>query len=196
MTRDGRTPVSFFLDPVCPWAYRTSLWIREVRDVRPIDINWRFLSLRAVNEGTDALKASHGQSTDGFRVMALARREYGEDAVGRLYRTLGEARHERNEDIGQTEVLQRALTEAGLPPDLLERALQDESTQADVQADHAAGVAVGAFGVPTIVIDDEGHGFFGPVIRNVPAGEQAGELWDHFAWLADQNDFYEIKRSR
>jgi len=40
------------------------------------------------------------------------------------------------------------------------------------------------------------RGFFGPVITSVPTGEDAGELWDHIAWLATRDDFFEYKRSR
>ena len=52
-----------------------------------------------------------------------------------------------------------------------------------------------AFGVPTLSING-GRGFFGPVITAVPTGEDAGELWDHIAWLAAREDFFEYKRSR
>ena len=53
----------------------------------------------------------------------------------------------------------------------------------------------GAFGVPTISVEGK-RGFFGPVITSVPSGEDAGELWDHIAWLANRTDFFEYKRSR
>ena len=35
-----------------------------------------------------------------------------------------------------------------------------------------------------------------PVVTSVPTGEDAGELWDHIAWLAARDDFFEYKRSR
>ena len=54
---------------------------------------------------------------------------------------------------------------------------------------------LGAFGVPTISVNGQ-RGFFGPVITSVPTGEDAGELWDHLAWLAARSDFFEYKRSR
>ena len=41
--------VDFFFDPMCPWAYQTSLWIREVRRLTGLEINWRFFSLEEVN---------------------------------------------------------------------------------------------------------------------------------------------------
>ena len=41
--------VEFYFDPMCPYAYQTSVWIREVRDRLGIDITWRFFSLEEVN---------------------------------------------------------------------------------------------------------------------------------------------------
>ncbi|MCA1599384.1 MAG: DsbA family protein, partial [Chloroflexi bacterium] len=37
--------VEFFFDPICPWAYQTSLWIREVRARTGLRVDWRFFSL-------------------------------------------------------------------------------------------------------------------------------------------------------
>src|SRR5688572_9431938 len=48
--RSGETTeVEFYFDVVCPWAWRTSLWIREVAKVRPITRCWKFLSLEMIN---------------------------------------------------------------------------------------------------------------------------------------------------
>ncbi len=196
MTTETTPKATFYLDPICPWAYRTSLWIREVRDVRPIEIEWKFLSLMAVNSGTENLKDVHAMSMNPLRVMALARREGGEGAVDSLYETIGRARHEEKLDISERSVLEKAVEQAGLDPQLVERALSDESTLKDVQADHESGVDCGAFGVPTIQLNGECGGFFGPVISEVPKGEAAGQLWDHFAWLANSPSFFEIKRVR
>src|SRR5262249_17015352 len=33
-------------------------------------------------------------------------------------------------------------------------------------------------------------------LGTIPTGEDAGELWDHIAWLAAREDFFEYKRSR
>lgn len=188
--------VTFYFDPICPWAYRTSLWVREARKVRPLDIEWRFLSLMAVNRGSESLKDVHEMSINPFRVMALARRELGPDAIDRLYLDVGTARHERNEDIADISALEAMVGAAGLDPSLVRRALEDESTLTEVEKDHQSAVEMGAFGVPTIEIEHDRRGYFGPVISQVPEGEPAGLLWDHFAWMIEQPYFYEIKRER
>ena len=43
------TAIEFFFDPMCPWAYQTSVWIRDVRSQIGLDITWRFFSLEEIN---------------------------------------------------------------------------------------------------------------------------------------------------
>src|SRR5688572_10142976 len=41
--------VDFHFDVMCPWAYQTSRWMREVRDRTGVEVRWRFFSLEEVN---------------------------------------------------------------------------------------------------------------------------------------------------
>ena len=41
--------VDFHFDVLCPWAYQTSKWIRDVRSQNGLEINWRFFSLEEIN---------------------------------------------------------------------------------------------------------------------------------------------------
>jgi predicted DsbA family dithiol-disulfide isomerase len=189
--------IDFYFDPVCPWAWRTSLWIREVAKVRPISVHWKFLSLELINSTRPGgqVKDSHLSARDPFRVMALARRQQGDDAVDRLYSAFGEARHERKENIGERDVILACLEQAGLDGGLLDHALADESTRQEIQREEEAIAEVAGFGVPTIVID----GFdpmFGPVINPVPSGEEAGLMWDHTEYFIRRQDFFELKREK
>ncbi len=191
--------VTFYFDPSCPWAWRASLWIREVARVRPLSLNWQFLSLAAVNAGKDNLKEAHSQSLPIFRGMALARRQGGEEAVDKLYLAVGKAKHDRKEDLGSPETLAACFKEAGLTPDLIFRAEDDPSTLEGVQKSHSRIVGLKGFGVPTMIIKEkqrESPAMFGPVINSVPQGEEAGKLWDRIEWLMWQPDFFELKRSR
>src|SRR5580765_4946749 len=43
------TEIDFYFDPMCPWAYQTSVWIREVRSLVGLDITWKFFSLEEIN---------------------------------------------------------------------------------------------------------------------------------------------------
>ena len=41
--------VDFHFDVLCPYAYQTSKWIRDVRRQTGITINWKFFSLEEIN---------------------------------------------------------------------------------------------------------------------------------------------------
>lgn len=51
MTSAISRPVSvdFHFDVICPFAYQTSRWIRAVRDLTGLTVNWRFFSLEEIN---------------------------------------------------------------------------------------------------------------------------------------------------
>jgi 2-hydroxychromene-2-carboxylate isomerase len=170
--------------------------MREVEQIRDISIDWRVFSLQLIHEGKDdPLADLHVKGTPALRTLALARRRFGNEAVGRTYEAIGRRVHDGDEEL-DSEVVRRSLEDVGLDPALVERALQDDSTMDDVRAEHDAAVAeVGAFGVPTIVLGS-GRGLFGPVIASAPESEEAGELWDHVRFLIDVDGFYELKRDR
>jgi predicted DsbA family dithiol-disulfide isomerase len=192
------TSINFHFDPLCPLAWRTALWIREVRKVRPVDVTWRFFSLEVVNrkEGVTPDFQEDG-SWAAHRTLALARRQGGNDAVERLYLALGAAQHGRRESIKDLEIIQAAAKQADLDPGIVEAALADESTIQDVLADHEEAVRrYRAFGVPTLAIEGSDVGFYGPIIQFVPRGEDAGELWDYTSWALRQPNLFELKRDR
>lgn len=189
------TKLAFYFDPLCPWAWRTSQWIREVQRHVPLRVDWKAFSLAETNGLNDP------NAYVPIRMVILAEREGGNDAVARLYAVLGRALHEQDVDIREPGVfrqgLEDALAEAGLDPTLLDRALDDPSTLEEAKrANRQAREECGAYGVPWLVVDDSTFGFNGPVINRVPEGEAAVELWHHVGWLLSQPYFYEIKRDR
>lgn len=199
-TKETATPVSidFHFDPLCPLAWRTALWVREVRKVRPVDITWRFFSLETINrkEGVEP-DYQDGSGWAGLRTLAFVRKQDGNEAVERLYLALGAAQHGRRESIRYADGVRAALQSAGLEPTIVDAALADDSTTSDVLADHEEAVSrYRAFGVPTIAIKGLDVGFYGPIIQFVPRGEEAGEMWDHFAWALHQPNLFELKRDR
>lgn len=188
------TTVRFYFDPVCPWAWLTSLWAREVRNQRQLDIEWKFFSLAEVNE-REPIRCGP------LRIAAQARQEGGNAAVDLAYLALGRMIHERHERFENEEELiakvQPALQNIGLDPGLAARALENDSTLADVLCEHREAVeSFEAFGVPWLVLDDGAKGFFGPVIGEHLTGETATKLWDHFIWVSAQPYLFELKRSR
>lgn len=189
--------IVFYTDPACPYAWRTAHWIREVRSQRPIDIRWNVFSLEAINRATASERyAAMGKARKpALRTLVLAGREFGNEAFERLYFLLADGRHQDGADLGDAEFVDRSVVAAGLPADLRERALADESTEDYVEATFERLREQKAFGVPTIAVDGA-KPFFGPVFEAVPRGEAAADIWDHVRALARHSEFFEIKRER
>ncbi|HXF74214.1 MAG TPA: DsbA family protein, partial [Actinomycetota bacterium] len=190
--------VRFYFDVLCPWAWQAAVWMREVERVRDVRVDWRLFSLILLNEGRGEMPEDlRTRGLLGARAMAAARRQAGNEGIGRAYEALGRRVHEDGREL-RPELVAEAFDEVGLPRELAERAARDGdgSLLADVRRDHEEAVRdVAAFGVPTIVLAS-GRGMFGPVIATPRWGEEAGEMWDHVRWLVGQEDFFEIKRIR
>ena len=113
------TRLDFYFDPLCPWAWLTSLWAREVRDHRSIEVEWKFFSLGAINE-------LDPYTYGPLRACALARRDGGNDAVDRAYLAFGRMFHEHRQRAQNEEELvqfsREHLADVGLDPDLVSSA--------------------------------------------------------------------------
>jgi hypothetical protein len=205
--------VRFWFDPVCPFCWMTSKWLRLVAPRRDLAIEWRFISLRLLNAHVDydaqfppEYEAGHTAGLRALRVAARVRHEHGPEALDRLQDAFG--RHvfeqERVPDTaeakgarGTDRFVAGVLTTAGLPPGLAE-SVEDTAWDAVVQAetDEALAATGRDVGTPILQIDPpDGLAFFGPVISRMPTEEQAGELWDHAVGLVRFPGFAELKRS-
>jgi 2-hydroxychromene-2-carboxylate isomerase len=192
---DEPRTVRFYFDPRCPWAWQTSKWIREVATVRPVAIEWRLFSLALIAGSRTDLLDPRERGAHALRTLALVGREHPNERVGELYGALGERGHDRKEGLAAAAV-RLALADIGLDESYVDRAWADDGTIDLIAADHEDAVnAVGAFGVPTIVLPS-GRGIFGPVISVPPGPEESGELWDRVEWLTERGYFFELKRER
>lgn len=196
------TPVDFWFDPICPWAWLTSRWILEVEKVRPIEIRWHVMSLSVLNEGRDVPEQYAqlmAKAWGPVRVLIAARESEGEQIVGPLYTEIGTRIHPGGEDF--VEAVRGAVGSLGLDESLLAAAETDE-LDAILRASHAEAIALVGDDVGTPVIalpGPEGRGpvaIFGPVVTPAPRGEAAGRLWDGTVLVASTPGFYELKRSR
>ena len=130
---------------MCPWAYQTAKWIREVRDVRGIEIDWRFFSLEEINLDEGKKHPWERPWSYGWgmlRVAALLRRTSMDDC-DRFYEAAGRALHEDGRKPHQPEVCKELLHEIGFDPGVVDEAIADETTHDDIKADHHAVVAKG-----------------------------------------------------
>ncbi|NEB37010.1 DsbA family protein [Streptomyces sp. SID14515] len=202
---NGKTPVDFWFDPLCPWAWMTSRWILEVEKVRDIEVRWHVMSLAVLNEDKlDELPEEYRDLLENkawgpVRVVVAARQLHGDEVVGPLYTALGTRFHNNGE--GPTrEAVAAALKDVGLPADLAEYADKD-TYDTELRASHKEGIdKVGQeVGTPVIAVpgaDGEQVAFFGPVVTPAPKGEEAAKLWDGTLLVASIPGFYEIKRTR
>jgi 2-hydroxychromene-2-carboxylate isomerase len=199
----------FWFDPVCPFAWMTSKWVRTVAAQRQYDVEWRFISLRQLNAHVDydshfppEYEAGHTAGLRLLRVCARTRAEHGTEPVGRLYRALGqriwEQQHDDADVAGRAPAIAaEALAEAGLPAELAD-ALEDDSFDAEIQAstDEALSLTGKDVGTPILHFQPPaGVAFFGPVISRLPSEQEAVALWDHVVGLAAFPGFAELKRS-
>ncbi|MFI2432814.1 DsbA family protein [Streptomyces sp. NPDC018693] len=190
--------VDFWFDAACPFAWITSRWLLEVERHRPLDLRFHAMSLYLHNLGNelpDWYRDLVDRSVGPARVAAAAAERYGEKVLRDLYTAFGTRIHERGiKDFDA--VITESLAELGLSADLI-AAAHDTSYDAVLRRSHDAGVepeSGGYVGTPTIHVD--GTVWFGPVLRAVPRGERAAELFDAFRVLAVHPDFFELKRTR
>jgi 2-hydroxychromene-2-carboxylate isomerase len=191
--------LTFYFDPMCPYAFQTSLWIREVRCRRDLDITWRFFSLEEVNLVAGKLHPWERPWSYGFgqmRVGALIRRELGNDALDRWYAAVGNAFFYDGVKTHVRAVHEQIIAGAGFDPAFVQRAVADDSTLTEVRDEHEDAVAQhGAHGVPTLVLD-QGYAVYGPVVVPAPTGDDAVALWELVRGMQRFPQLYELRHPK
>jgi 2-hydroxychromene-2-carboxylate isomerase len=187
--------IQFYFDPMCPWAYQTSVWIRRIRESVDLDIDWRFFSLEEVNRPEGKRHPWERPLAYGWtpmRVGAFLRRT-DMDACDRWYEVTGKALHEDARRFYDAEVAHELLESIGQRAEIWEEAQADPTTHDDVRADHELAVSrYGGFGVPIIVFPSD-RAVFGPVVVPAPSGDEALALWDLTVAYAKVRGLYEMK---
>ena len=160
------TDVQLWFDPVCPFCWLTSKWLRVVADERDLAIRWRFISLRIVNEDVDYdehfpadYEEGHTAGLRLLRVAARTRDEHGEEAVDRLQWALGSAIWDVDELdrslLGRPAHTADVLADADLPTDLV-GALEDHTLDAVLRAETEEALSLTGedVGTPILRIGD------------------------------------------
>ena len=194
---DERTPVDFWFDPLCPWAWMTSRWLLEVEKVRPIRASWHVMSLAYLNQDKDIPDEYRKMLEPAWgpvRVAVAAAQQHGDEVLLPLYTALGNRIHLEGRSIDRT-LVEEALEEVGLPVALAD-AMDSTAFDEDLKKSHHAGMDQVGMDVGTPVIATEGVAFFGPVVTPAPKGEDAGRLWDGVVLVAGTPGFFELKRTR
>jgi len=189
--------VDFHFDVMCPFAYQTSRWIRVVRDLTGLQVNWRFFSLEEINRAEGKKHPwerdwSYGWSM--MRIGALLRRTSMAD-LDAWYERAGRALHVEGLKPHDPQVARHLLGELGLDPALVDAAIADPTTNDEVLADHQRVVGASGYGVPTLFFSD-GQCLFGPVLIDPPSGEAAVRLWDAVLAWTEFPQLYELQRPK
>jgi predicted DsbA family dithiol-disulfide isomerase len=201
------TDVEVFVDPSCPWAWITSLWLRDVAPHRDLALTWRSFCLEIRDdygvaptmpaERREAAIAAHALSHRMLRMFEAARAGVGEEAVDALFAAWGRRFFVRG-SARDDSLLAECLDACGLEPDLLYAAREEKWDAPIVEAMTVAYEFGGPkTQTPTIVVRaDPPHGFKGPVMAPAPTGPAAIRLWDAIQVISEEPGFFEITRPR
>jgi predicted DsbA family dithiol-disulfide isomerase len=188
-----------FYDYLCPFVYRTSVLLQNVRDSgeRELEVRWRYFSLTQVNskdDGWTVWDAPESERVRGrlaFKAAEAARRQDGfEDFHMRLLR----ARHLDRVDIDDIDVLERVADESGLERDRFRKDVADPKILAALSRDHRGAVAeYGVFGTPTLVFPGGATAYLR--LAEAPEAPDSLRIFDRVVSIAaEEPRILEIKR--
>jgi hypothetical protein len=135
-----------------------------------------------------------------MRVGARLRRE-DPALLDEWYLRAGTALHVEGRKPHRPEVAEHLVAEMGLDPALVREAIDDPTTTDEVRAEHERVLALGGWGVPTLVFDDPdaadgAHALFGPVVIDPPTGDAAVRLWELVCGWLEFPHLYELQRPK
>ena len=159
------TDLHFYFDPVCPFAWMTSKWVRMVAasgTTRGLAVHLAAHPQRP-HRLCGTLPAhyedGHTAGLELLRVAARVRAEHGRDAVGPLYEAIGTRMFDtpRDDDPlsasdqGARHMLEPLLSDAGLPAELAD-ALEDTSLDDEIRAETEEALALTGRDVGTPIL--------------------------------------------
>lgn len=191
------TEVDFHFDVMCPWAYQTSLWMREVRDQLGLTVNWRFFSLEEVNLRPGKKHPWEREWSYGWSMMRIGAvlRRQSMDLLDQWYAVAGKALHVDGNRPHEPAVARHLLTLIGADPAIVDASIADQTTHDEIKAEHQRVVDAGGFGVPTLFFPD-GQCLFGPVLLDPPTGDAAVRLWHAVTAWCEFPHLYELQRPK
>jgi 2-hydroxychromene-2-carboxylate isomerase len=189
--------VDFHFDIMCPYAYQTSIWMREVRDHAGVDVRWRFFSLEEINRAEGKKHPWERPWSYGWSMMRIGAylRRTDMALLDRWYWRAGTALHVEGRKPHHPEVAEALLVEMDLDPGIVAAAIADPTTHDEVRAEHERVTALGTFGVPTLFFPDD-QALFGPVLIDPPTGAAAVRLWEHVIGWLEFPHLYELQRPK
>ena len=186
------TLVGLWIDPGCPWAWQGSVWLRRLAAAGRVELRWHLFSLElnALPAETPFWEACEREG-EALVALALARHEGGNPAFERLYDAIGRRLHDQKQE-SSPDVVRSAADDAGMPG-IVDRAVVMGELTEEITREFEDARDQSVFGVPTLQIGDP-KVFYGPIMALAPQGEEADQMWEHISWLAERDDFFELKR--
>lgn len=188
--------LTVYIDFLCPWAYRGSMWLADVEKAGRIRPQWQFFSLSQNHDAHQGLaeppvweRDPKAKGLPAF-LAATAARAQGEDAGNRFRLALQRARHEDHLPVDQRSTHRRAAERAKLDVARWEMDLQTADFGTLVR-EHAVAVRRGVFGVPTLVWP-EGRSYYLKITDLIP-GDRAVALYDAIETVHRFGEVIEIK---
>jgi len=185
-----------YIDFLCPWAYRGSMWLAEVEKAGRIRASFRFFSLsqnHQAHEGSPTPpvweRDPQAKGLPAF-LSATAARAQGAELGDRFRLALQRARHEEHLPVDQHETHRLIAERAGLDVARWEQDVKaaDFTTPAK---EHAEAVRRGVFGVPTLVWP-EGRSYYLKITDLIPP-DRAVPLYDAIETVHRFGEVIEIK---
>jgi predicted DsbA family dithiol-disulfide isomerase len=189
-------PVTVYIDFLCPWAYRGSIWLADVEKAGRIEVSWRFFSLsqnhraREGQPGPPVWEASPTAAGLPAFLAASAARAQGNEAYNRFREQLQRARHEDQLPVDARRTHLEVAQKAGLDLTRWEQDLA-AATFEQLAAEHSEAVARGVFGVPTLVWP-EGRSYY-LKLTDLVSPERAVPLYDAIETVQRFAEVVEIK---
>lgn len=194
--------VDFWFDPVCPYSWTGSRWLREVGKRRPLRVRHHVMSLFLLNQDRTDVAQEYRRNVEASRgpakVATAVATRCGLEALADFYTVFGQRVFDVWRRPTPTEyhaAIRAALVEVGLPAEL-ENAMESEESDEAMRLSHDAGVALVGGDVGTPITCINGVAFFGPVLNAIPRGEDAAQVFEGARLLAGYSQFYELKRTR
>ena len=205
----GALELTLYFDFLCPYAYQTSLWLREIRDVIGLDavrVDWQFFSIQENQKskqqpGWHIWEQKPGPQVPGllaFLVGAAVERNAGEEGLDKFYQVAGRMFHEEGKPIWERQTVEAALTEAGFNPADYAEALNgnDQQGYQKLKESHTEAVEkYNIFGSSSVVFENEPGKALYLKLMPRPTGAQAFELFQFAQRMAlGLPMIYEVKR--
>lgn len=196
--KEENKEIFFYFDPICPWCWNTSRWIKEVQKVERLNVIWKSFSLFEKNKNTmskeylDQTEKTHKM----LRMIEAARDKYGDEVVDEMYTKLGILVHYKKTTAKKDIESQIIKYDKQYLLNSLDDPKWDKVILSSMES--AFDVVGEDVGTPIIIFNSSKKklGYFGPVITEVPRGDDAISLWRNFENLCEYSHFYEIKRTR